>query len=437
MKLNSLNKLVVGGFLTAWLAAQPALAQPVEIDSIVAVVNNGVITRHELDQQFAKIMEQLRRSQRSDAPLPPRQVLQRQVLDRMITERVLLQAAEATNIKIDNPTLNRALTRIAEQNNLDLPAFKAAIEREGQSFEALREQVRTEMVITRLREREVDSKILVTETEVDNFLANPSLDLAKQTEYNLAHILILAPEGASPETLQELQAKAERARQELLDGADFSRVSTVYSDSQNALQGGGLGWRAEAKLPALFAQAVRGLAPGEVSAVLRSANGFHILKLLDKRGAEAETVVQQTRARHILVKTNDIISDQDAADRLADLRERIVNGTDFGRLAKIHSDDLSASKEGDLGWLNPGETVPEFEQAMNALQAGEISAPVRSAFGWHLIQVLERRVKDMTEERKRMDARRAILERKSDDAFDDWVRQTRDRAYVEYRLAEQ
>jgi peptidyl-prolyl cis-trans isomerase SurA len=432
MKSNS-PKALARALLLAGAFTLAAQAAPTSVDRIVAVVNNNVITQLELQRQVDQVMNQLGRG---GAAPPPRRVLERQVLERMITERALMQVAEASNLRVDNNAVNRALTRLASQNNLDLPGFKAALERDGQDFNAFRERVRAEMLITRLREREVDNKIVVTESELDNFLANPALDMDRQTEYNLAHILVLAPEGATPEKLAEVRAKAEKALAELKAGADFKQVSALYSDAQNALEGGTLGWRPEAKLPSLFAAAVKPLGQGEVSDVLRSANGFHILKLLDKRGKDVTTIVKQTHARHILVKLNEIVTDQDATKRLVELRERVVNGADFDRLAKIHSDDLSASKGGDLGWLNPGETVPEFERAMNALKSGEMSEPVRSPFGWHLIQVLERRDKDMTEERKRMEARRAIMERKSDEAFDDWVRQTRDRAYVEYRLEE-
>lgn len=430
MKSNNLKRLPLALFL-AMVLSGPAIAVPQTLDRIVAVVNNSVITQNELNAQVQRITAQLARN--TPTP-PPRRALEKQVLERLITEKALLQAADASNIRIDNTALNRSLTRLANQNNMDLPDFKKALESEGQDYAAFREQVRNEMIITRLREREVDARIIVTESELDNFLANPSLDMDKQTEYNLAHILVLAPEGATPEKLNELQAKANKALAELNNGANFNQVSAIYSDAQNAMQGGSLGWRPEAKLPNLFASAVSKLAQGEITPVLRSANGFHILRLVDKRGKDATTVVKQTQARHILIKINEIVTDQDAQKRLIELRERIANGIEFDRLAKIHSDDTSASKGGDLGWLSPGETVPEFERAMNGLKPGELSEPVRSAFGWHLIQVLDRREKDMTQERKRMDARRAIMERKSDEAFDDWVRQTRDRAYVEYRL---
>jgi peptidyl-prolyl cis-trans isomerase SurA len=252
----------------------------------------------------------------------------------------------------------------------------------------------------------------------------------------LAHILVLTPEGASPEKLGELRAKAEKALEELKAGADFAQVSAAYSDAQNALQGGGMGWRAEAQLPSLFAKALVNLKPGEVSAVLKSSNGFHILKLLEKRGKDVQLVVKQTRARHILVKTNEVVGDGEARNRLVQLKERVENGADFAELARLHSDDLSASKGGELGWLNPGDTVPEFERAMDGLKPGEVSVPVQSPFGWHLIQVEERRDQDVTEARKRLEARRAIRERKSEEAFEDWVRQARDRAYVEYRQEE-
>lgn len=432
MNSNSLKSLALALLLLAGLGPD-APAAPLSVDRIVAVVNSSVITQLELQRQVDQVMRQL---SRGNAAPPSRRILERQVLERMITERALLQVAEASNLRVDNAAVNRALTRLASQNNMDLPSFKAAMESDGQDFNVFRERVRSEMLIGRLREREVDNKIVVTESELDNFLANPALDMDRQTEYNLAHILILAPEGASPEKLAEVRAKAEKALAELKGGADFKQVSALYSDTQNALEGGTLGWRPEAKLPSLFAASLKNLKPGEASEVLRSANGFHILKLLDKRGKYVTTIVKQTHARHILVKLNEVVTDQEATKRLTELRERVANGADFERLAKIHSDDLSASKGGDLGWLNPGETVPEFERAMNALKPGEMSEPVRSAFGWHLIQVLERRDKDMTEERKRMEARRAIMERKSDEAFDDWVRQTRDRAYVEYRLEE-
>jgi peptidyl-prolyl cis-trans isomerase SurA len=320
---------------------------------------------------------------------------------------------------------------------MDLGAFRAALERDGVDFAEFRQQIRDEMTIVRLREREVDNRVTVTDAEIDSYLANHKQEPDSQAEYRLGHILILAPEAASPEQLAKLRAKADKAAADLRAGVSFDQVSAAYSDAQNALQGGDMGWRGGAKLPDLFTKAVKSLQVGDITPVLRSANGFHILKLNDKRGVETGLVVSQTKARHILLKVNEVVSEQDAHVRLLELRDRLVNGgADFANLAKLHSADLSASKGGDLGWLNPGETVPEFERAMNALAPGGISEPVRSQFGLHLIQVLERRNQDVSQERLRMDARRTLRERKAEETYEDWVRQTRDRAYVEYRLDE-
>lgn len=426
---KSLNRFLLAAI--AALACQSAGAAPIEIDRIVAVVNNAVITEHELNSKVKQALVQLAGQKTAQ---PPRRLLEKQLLERMITEKALMQVAEDLNIRSDGVVLDRAMARIAQNNKLTPEAFRKALEAEGNDFEAFREQIRTEMTISRLKEREVDNRLVITDAEIDNFLATAAQATNQQDEYKLAHILVLSPEGASPEKLAELKAKAEKALAELQAGADFVQVSASYSDTQNALQGGLLGWRNEAQLPSLYSAALRDMKAGELSPVLKSGNGFHILKLLDKRGKDVQTVIKQTHARHILVKTNEVVNDSDAKNRLLMLKERIENGAKFEELAKLHSDDLSASRGGDLNWLNPGDTVPEFERMMDSLQPKEVSAPVQSPFGWHLIQVLERRDQDVTEERKRIDARRVIRERKSEEAFEDWVRQARDRAYVEYRL---
>lgn len=427
--MNSICRNLLG--VLALLLALPLHAAPIPLDRIVAVVNNGIITEYELKTRVESTLKQLALQR---TPAPPRHLLERQLLERMITERILLQMAEDTNIRFEGPQLDRALARIARQNNMELDQFRRALEQDGLDFNAFREQVRTEMTIARLREREVDNRVVVTEAEIDNYLANPVLDTERKNEYLLAHILVTTPEGASPERLQTLRAKAEKALEELRAGADFGQVSAAYSDAQNALQGGVLGWRNEAQLPTLFMSAIQNLPLGGTTPVLKSSNGFHILKVLDKRGKDVTLVIKQTHARHILIKTNEIVGDTEARHRLRQLKERIENGADFAELARLHSDDLSASKGGDLGWLSPGDTVPEFERTMDSLRPGELSDPIQSPFGWHLIQVLERRDQDVTQERRRIEARQAIRARKAEEAFDDWVRQMRDRAYVEYRL---
>jgi peptidyl-prolyl cis-trans isomerase SurA len=288
----------------------------------------------------------------------------------------------------------------------------------------------------RLREREVETKIVITEGEIDNFLKSRQDQQGANDEYNISHILVVVPENASSEQVQARRARAEEAHAQLGKNLDFRQVAAAFSDAPDALQGGAMGWRQSSRLPTLFAEALVGMRPGEVSAILRSANGFHILRLNDRRGGSAPVLVQQTRARHILIKTNELVSESEARNRLRALKERLDNKANFAELARVHSEDASASKGGELGWLSPGDTVPEFERAMNLLKPGEISEPVQSPFGWHLIQVLERRTEDMSKERQRLLARQQLRGRKSDEAYQEWVRQLRDKAYVELRLEE-
>lgn len=415
------------------LRAQAA-AEPVLLDRVVAVVNSEVVTRLELDGQLRLAEMQLKRQ---GTPMPPQEQLERQLLERMITTRVLTQAARESGLRIDDAQLQRALERIAEDNKLSLDAFRAQLEKDGVNFARFREEVRNEIVVSRLKEREVDSRIMITDAEIDGYLRNQTAQGGKDDEYNLAHILILVPEEAAPEQIQARRAVAERALTQLKGGADFRQVSASFSDAQNALEGGTLGWRSAARLPEMFVDGVKGLKVGDISPILRSANGFHILKLLDKRGNQTPVIVQQTHVRHVLVRTNEVVSEADAKQRLTDLRERIVLGNaDFAELARQHSEDASAARGGDLGWISPGETVPDFERAMDALEVNGVSEPVRSPFGWHLIQVLARRTEDLSGERQRMAARQAIRQRKSDEAYQEWIRLQRDKAYVEYRLDE-
>lgn len=407
----------------------PAHAAIVPLDHIVAVVNDEVITRQELARRTAEAAQGLARQ---NIVLPPRAVLEKQLLERMVTELALQQHARNTGVRVDPAQVERALQRIAAQNKLDLAGLAAALKSDGQSLDSLRSTLRNELLIGRARERDVDNKITVSDAEIEGYLQT-RVQQGVETEYNFAHILVTVPENASPEQIQARRARAEDILAQLARGADFAQLSASYSDAPNALQGGAFGWRPSGKLPALFVDGLRPLQPGQVSPLLKSSNGFHILKLIDKRGLDAKLSVTQTRARHILIKTNELTSESDARNRLLQLKERIDNGVKFDDLARLHSEDASASRGGDLGWVNPGDTVPEFEKAMNALKPGEVSAPVQSPFGWHLIQVLERRDQDVTQERQKLVARQAIRERKAEEAFQDWVRQIRDSAYVELR----
>lgn len=419
-----------------WAAARSAeehkAPAPLLLDRTVAIVNNDVLTKVDLDDQVKMAMLQLKRQ---GTPAPAADALEKQLLERMITSRILVQTAKETGLRVEDAQLQRAIERIAEENKMTPDQFRKSMEDDGVNFNRFREELRNEILVTRLKEREVDSKIVITDAEIDSYLRNQTLQGGKDDEYNLAHILILVPEGATPEQIQAKRTIADRALAQLQAGADFRQVSASFSDAQNALEGGPLGWRTTARLPEMFVDAVKGLKVDEVSQVLRSPNGFHILKLLDKRGNESPVIVQQTHARHILIRTSEVVSENEAKHRLEGLRDRVVLGNaDFGELARQHSEDASATKGGDLGWLSPGDTVPEFERAMNALKPGEVSEPVRTSFGWHLIQVLERRDEDMSKERQRVLARQAIRQRKSDEAYQEWVRLQRDKAYVEYRL---
>jgi peptidyl-prolyl cis-trans isomerase SurA len=403
----------------------------VQLDRIVAVVNDEVITQFELDDRMSRVVQQL---QQQGTPLPPPEVLKKQLLERMIADQVQFQYAAQTGLRIDDAQLERALLRIGQENKLGMDEFRAALERDGIKFAKFREEVRNEMTLARLREREVDNRVSVADSEIDNYLNSRAGQAAKEDEYNLAHILIQIPEQATAEQIQARRAQAEQALAQIRGGADFGQLAAGVSDAPDALQGGVIGWKAAGQLPTLFAEALAGLQPGQASDILRSPAGFHLLKLLARRGGETTLIVQQLHARHILIKTNELVLDADARNRLLQLKERIDNGADFAELARQHSDDASAAKGGDLGWLSPGDTVPEFERAMKQLRPGQTSAPVQSPFGWHLIQVPERRDQDVTRERQRLQARQALQDRKADEAYQEWLRQLRDRAYVEYRL---
>jgi len=407
----------------------PAHAAVQELDRIVAVVNDEVITRQELARRYDEVVRNLTQQ---NTPLPPRSVLEKQLLERMITELALQQHARATGIRVDPTQVERALQRIAAQNKLDMAGLQAALEKSGQSLDSMRATIRNELLIARARERDVDNRISVSDAEIEGYLQTQAQQ-GVETEYNFAHILVSVPENATPEQIQARHARAEDIVAQLAKGADFAQLAASYSDASNALQGGAIGWRASGKIPTLFADALKQLQPGQVSPILKSSAGFHILKLIDKRGLDATLNVTQTHVRHILIKTNELTSEADARNRLLQLKERIENGAKFEDLARLQSEDASASKGGDLGWINPGDTVPEFEKAMNALKPGEISDPVQTPFGWHLIQVLGRRTQDVTQERQKLLARQAIRERKGDEAFQEWVRQIRDAAYVEIR----
>ncbi len=410
-----------------------AVPRVIPVDRIVAVVNDEVITQNDLTERVNLVVRQL---QRQGGQLPPADALSRQILERMINDLLQIQLAKETGIKVDDLTLDRTIERIAQENNLPLPDFRAALEKDGIKYPRFREDIRNEILLARLREREVENSIVVTDAEVDTEIAREAREKNSDSEYLLNHILVLVPPQASAEQIEARRRKALLALSELRRGGSFAQVAAQYSDAPDALQGGNLGWRTSGRLPSLFLETLERLQPGDVSDILKSPNGFHIIKLMEKRGKAAVAGVQQTHVRHILLRAREGLSDSEARDRLARLRERVVAGGDFGELAKVHSEDASATRGGDLGWVAPGDTVPEFERVMNALKDKEVSQPIQTPFGWHLVQVVERRSDELSTDRKKVAARQAIRARKADEAFQDWLRQSRDRAYVDNRYEE-
>lgn len=404
------------------------------VDRIIAVVNEEVITQKELDEMLKHTIRQL---QTRKVQVPARDVLEKQLLERFIVNRLQLQIAKETGLVVSDTDLDDTLRRIAKENTMSLPELYAALERDGVNFNKFRDEIRNELILMRLKEREVDKRITVTEGEVDNFLHTQAISASSGYEYRLAHIMVQVPERAEPAQIEVRYRRAEAALAKLKNGAEFAQVAAEFSDAADAMKGGVLDWRPSTQLPTKFAEVLASMQPGEVTPVIQSPNGFYIFKLLERRKQQTATVIiTQTQARHILVKTTELTSATDARRRILDLKERLDNGASFQELAKLHSEDASASSGGSLGWISPGDTVPDFEQAMNALQPGQVSEPVQSPFGWHLIQVTERRTQDVSNDRQRQTARQTIHARKADTAFEEWLQRLRDRAYVEYRLEE-
>ncbi len=485
-RLAAMLVLMLGTSATSTgLAAQAGAAAPSStagggssqqfVDGIAAVVNRQVIT---LKQVNAEVAEAERNLRAQNIPVPERSIMQRQVLQRMIVEELQNQEAERLGIRVSDAQVQRAVETIAQRNQISVDQLRTAVGETGLSWERYLEDLRKEVRFDLLRQRQVDSTINITDAEVDAFLRNhggrlpmapaqqagqqpaPAPAPAAQAEprvLGLAQILVSVPESASSGEVNQLQARAEALLAKLKAGADFAGLAAAESDGPQALEGGVLGVRPVEGWPDLFLEATRGLGVGDVSRVFRSGQGFHILKVLTlgepqqapQRAAAPDVsmnptgqvpsqqgpmIVTQTRARHILVRTNQVTSDEQAQQRLQQLRDRIVNGESFEELARRHSDDATAPQGGDLGWLSPGETVPAFEQAMNTLQPGEVSEPIKSPFGWHIIEVLERRNEDMGEEFKRMQARQILFQRRIEPAVDQWINELYGQAYVENRL---
>ena len=416
------------------LLAVPLWAAPpadgVLLDRIAALVNEDVITHSELESRLQQVARNL-----PDGRLPPREVLRRQVLDRMIIERLQLQFAEQIGIRIDDGTLNRTMQEIAQGNNLSLPAFREQLLAEGIDYDDFREQIRDEMTITRLRQRQVDSRVSVSDREIDDFIASQAGAVDRDVEYRLSHILVSVPEAASPEDIRQARDRAQALRARIVEqGEDFEQVAIAESDGQNALQGGDLGWRPSGRLPSLFSRPVTLMEVGDVSELIRSPSGFHLIRLADRRGGQQSSVLR-THARHILIRPSAVLTSTEAREQLLSLKRRIEGGESFADLARANSQDPGSARQGgDLGWADPGQFVAEFEEVMNALEPGQISEPFQSPFGWHILEVIERRQHDNTREQLRARAREYIRDRKREEELEVWLRRMRDEAYVELRL---
>jgi peptidyl-prolyl cis-trans isomerase SurA len=419
-----------GGFLP------PASSSATVIDSIAVVVNDDVITRNEI---AARVRAIVARMKSSNAPMPAEADLQRQVVEAMIVERAQNQLAKEMGVKVSDQELDRAIGRIAEGQKMSLQEMRNQMEKEGMTYPAFREEIRNEIMLQRLREHEVDAKIQISDAEVDTYMAAEKAAAADQFEINISQILVGIPQNASPEQIAARKARADEVARQLRTGADFAKIAATYSDAPDALKGGEVGWRDPNRLPPLFADALGKLSPGQVTPVIRSSTGFHLIKLVGKRSAAESTTdkaaeQQQTQVRHILLKVTPTMSAADAKRKLTELKERLDNNAaKFEELARLFSNDGSAAKGGDLGWLYPGDTLPEMEAVINTLKPGEVSGVVETPFGFHLIQVLARKTDDASKERQRNAARQVIRERKMQEASEDWARQVRDRAYVEFR----
>ena len=423
----------IAGLCASSIPAQATAG--VELDRVAAVVNDDIIAASEVEAQVKRARERLRQS---GTTAPPPDALRRQVLDRMILNRLQLQLAHNSGIRVDDERLNKTILRIAQQNELTLRKFRDALERDGFDFAKFREEIREEIMISEVRKRQVENQINISQRDIDDYLSmleSRGTD-ADRHRFRIGHILIAVPDGASSEEIEQARARTERVLGEIRRGADFANMAVTHSDGQQALEGGDLGWRNASDLPTMLADAVLGLEVGDVSEPVRSTSGFHLVKLGDRRDTEKQ-MIRQTHVRHILMALDELTDDAEARRQLSVLRERIVNGHDFGELARTHSDDSgSASKGGDLGWIDSGNAFPVFERMMDSLAPDGISEPFKTQYGWHVVQVLERRERDGTETSRRAEARRRLRIQKIEENTQAWIRRVRDEAYVEYRLDE-
>lgn len=427
---HALVALVCAAAMLLGPAAVAATDEPdvQTLDRIVAVVAEDVILASELETEIARVRARLEREGQSP---PAPDVLRERVLEELVLERIQLQRAARRGISVDDEAVNEALRNMAADRDTDLDGLRQQMEAQGVPFDTLRRDVRTQLIISQLRQRAVASQVQISEQEVRDFLSRVDRSSSDEAEYRLRHILVGLPSDASTGEVEDARARAAELVERLRAGeAEFATLAQQVSDGPQALSGGDLGWRGRTDLPGLFLEAVDGMDPGDISEPLRSPNGFHVLALVERRGGEAETVVE-TRARHILLREGE----EDPRARLADLRRRLQDGADFGALARDHSEDRSSAREGgDLGWFGPGDMTPAFQEVVEGLEPGQVSEPFRTPHGWHLVEVIDRRERTDVEQYRRARARQALYRRQVEEEVQRWLRGLRDETYVELRL---
>ncbi|MEX0374111.1 peptidylprolyl isomerase [Spiribacter pallidus] len=422
------RKLLACLFLLFVTGIPPAAAEAVSLERIVALVNDDVVLASELEAEITTVRREL---ERRNVRMPQPQQLRRQVLERLIMQTLQMNVAERRGIRVDNATVDAAVRQVAERNGLSLAGLRDALSAEGLNMARFREQIRRDIVLNRLRQQEMNRRVDVSEQEIDQFIAR---NQAPGREYRLSRILIGVPEAASPASIEAARDEAQQIVQQLRDGEAFARLAATASDARNALEGGDLGWRPASQLPASAREAVETLAAGEITDPVRTPAGFQIYRLDDQRGSEQQTV-RQAQLRHILIETNEVVTDADARLRLQTLRERILSGSDFSTLARANSDDpTSATAGGELGWVNPANLPPSFAEVVRRLEAGAISQPFRSRGGWHIAEVMAWREQAVSEQLAREEAAEAVRQRKAEEETELWLRELREEAYVEIRL---
>lgn len=430
------NRLVAPILL---LGAALAHAQSTELgttgvllDRVAAVVNDGIVLRSDLDRQVQSITTRL---EQQGQQLPPRNILRQQVLERLVLQEIQMQRAQRLGLQVSDEMLNQTLTEVAGRNNIKFSDLPAALEAQGIDYRSYREEVRREMILGQLRQRDVYARIYVSPREVEQCVAKRKDSPDSELEYNLGHILVAVPSTADARQVDERVARAQGIYERASRGEDFAQLAVAYSDAGTALEGGQLGWRKGSQLPSFAAEIIPALKPGEVTEPIRTPSGLHIFKLIESRGAQGPALVSQVHARHILMQTNAVEDDETVRQKLQQIRARILGGEDFATIASVSSADSgSAAAGGDLGWAGPGSFVPEFEKQLDALDENEISEPFKTQFGWHIVQLLGRRTYDATDDVIRNRCVGQLRESKADEEVEIWQRRLRDEAFVEYRL---